>query len=285
MSFRFAEVQERFAVAQANQRLAHAYLFTGGQRESLDRLALALADFFLKGAAEQHPDFHVVRPESKSRRIRIEQMRLLEKALTLKAYYGGMKVALIAEAERMCLGSADAANAFLKTLEEPPAGTLILLTSAEPGLLLPTILSRCVNVRLLPEIIEPNTEFNSFINAWFASPGQGPLRAYARANLLTRTWNEARERLGKSLAAEEAQEEEIGKATLEAEVLLFRKQSICALQQAYWETERAPLACGEGNAQAAMQAVRLLEELNQALLQNVEAGLAVERTCLAISRC
>src|SRR5207253_2102082 len=62
------------------------------------------------------------------------------------------KVFIVGEAERMVSqeGSEQAANAFLKLLEEPPADTAIILTSSEPGALLPTIRSRVVNVRVGP---------------------------------------------------------------------------------------------------------------------------------------
>jgi DNA polymerase-3 subunit delta' len=82
----------------------------------------------------------------KSRRIGVEEIRNLEQTLHLAAPGGACKVGVITEADRM---NDQAANAFLKTLEEPPQNTLLLLLTANPQRLLPTILSRCVRVPLL----------------------------------------------------------------------------------------------------------------------------------------
>ena len=80
----------------------------------------------------------------------------------------------------------------------------------------------------------------------------------------------------------ESVDEDVVKAAIEAEVLLGRKRSIGMLQTAYWEQERTKLLAGEVGSKSAILAVRLLEELNQSLLQNVEQSLAVERTCLLL---
>ena len=88
----------------------------------------------------------VVRPRMKSRRIGVEEIRNLEHTLQLAAPGGACKVGVITEADRM---NDAAANAFLKTLEEPPNNTLLLLLTANPQRLLPTILSRCVRIPLL----------------------------------------------------------------------------------------------------------------------------------------
>jgi DNA polymerase-3 subunit delta' len=87
----------------------------------------------------------VVRPAMKSRLIGIGAVRELERMLHMAVGEGAWKVGVIVEAERM--GEA-AENAFLKTLEEPPPRTLILLLSATPQALLPTIRSRCLQLPL-----------------------------------------------------------------------------------------------------------------------------------------
>src|SRR5205807_4432786 len=84
-------------------------------------------------------------PESKSRRIIIEQIRELEHALRLQASDGRRKVAIVVEADRL---QTQAANAFLKTLEEPPANSLLLLLSSLPEVLPETIVSRCICIPL-----------------------------------------------------------------------------------------------------------------------------------------
>ncbi|MDQ3625426.1 MAG: hypothetical protein M3463_23610 [Verrucomicrobiota bacterium] len=134
--------------ALARNRLGHAYLITGpagaGKRELANRLTRRLL-----GASEadpfSHPDAHIAEPESKSRRIVIEQIRELEHYLRMRSLLGGNKVGLIVDADRL---QPNAANAFLKTLEEPPPGTHLLLISAQPEQVLETILSRCIEVPL-----------------------------------------------------------------------------------------------------------------------------------------
>ena len=136
----------------ARGRLGHAYLFTGDQLEELESLARTLAKTLncqkpvkTGGAAtdccdeclscrkienENHADIHWARPESKSRVITIDQMRELMREIQLKPTEAEFKVAIIAGADRL---NAQAANAFLKTLEEPPAKSILILLSTEPS--------------------------------------------------------------------------------------------------------------------------------------------------------
>lgn len=140
-------------------RVAHAYLFAGPRGSGKQAVATVLAQALncleekhdacgrCKSCADiqkgTHPDVHWVRPESKSRQIRIEQIREFESAIALKPLIGRTKVGIIVDAE--CMNEA-ASNAFLKTLEEPPGRTVIMLLTAEPQRLLPTIVSRCLRL-------------------------------------------------------------------------------------------------------------------------------------------
>jgi DNA polymerase-3 subunit delta' len=83
----------------------------------------------------------------KGRSIKIEQVRELTGAFSLKSYFGGRKVAVVESPETMDKGPA---NAFLKTLEEPPEGAVIILVSSNTSALLPTIVSRCRVIRFVP---------------------------------------------------------------------------------------------------------------------------------------
>jgi DNA polymerase-3 subunit delta' len=136
--------------AHENKRLAHAYLISGptgsGKREVAAELASIVNgtdvdDIFSNKARE----IFVAEPESKSRRILIEQIRELEHGLQMRGGEGRQKVAIIAEADRL---QPQAANAFLKTLEEPPGNSLLLLLSALPEALPDTIVSRCIAIPL-----------------------------------------------------------------------------------------------------------------------------------------
>jgi DNA polymerase-3 subunit delta' len=144
-------------------RLAHAYLFHGPRGTDKEAMARTLAkalncsnkahdccdacDSCRRIDAGVHPDVYWVRPESKSRRITIEQIREFENAVNLKPSLGRVKIGVLVDAD--CL-SEQASNAFLKTLEEPPAQTIIILLTAEPQRLLSTILSRCLRISFGP---------------------------------------------------------------------------------------------------------------------------------------
>jgi len=89
-----------------------------------------------------HPDLRIVEPDGGV--IKVEQIRELEEFLTLTPYEGRKKVALIDDADRM---NTFAANAFLKTLEEPPEDSIIILISSREEMLPDTIRSRCLKLK------------------------------------------------------------------------------------------------------------------------------------------
>lgn len=98
-------------------------------------------------AQSAHPDFFMVEPEEERKQIRIDQMRALIERLSLRSQYGRYRIGLIAPADRM---NTAAANALLKTLEEPPSGAVLLLTAARPARLPATVRSRCQQLALQP---------------------------------------------------------------------------------------------------------------------------------------
>src|SRR4051812_33874106 len=152
MSFSRKAALDFLKRAHQQNRLGHAYLISGPPGSGKRALAAEVtalvngtktADVFSARARE----VYVAEPESKSRRIVTEQVRGLEHALQMRAAGDRRKVAIIAEADRL---QPQAANAFLKTLEEPPANSLLLLLSALPEALPDTILSRCIPIPLAP---------------------------------------------------------------------------------------------------------------------------------------
>jgi DNA polymerase III subunit delta' len=278
MPFRAEELRQRFAHSIEMGRLGHSYLLTGDHPEALEQLALGLAGQVLNAAPQDHPDFHAVRPQSKSRQITFVQVRELERELYLRPFIAPVKVAVIFDADRMCHGAAPAANAFLKTLEEPPAHTLILLTSSRPALLLPTILSRCLRLDLGFSDIEGTTGAAEpeWIGHWQAQHPTPALRAYARAQVLHEHWADLRETVKDHAKNSTEEDEDVAAAMIEAEFLLARQESIAHLQRWYWR-KAAPLGSTEPER---MRAVKALEDLQAALMQNVDANLAVEVCCL-----
>src|SRR5437773_12259691 len=152
MAFPRTTALEFLRHAYEQNRLAHAYLITGPPSSGKQVLAAELAslvngtpaqDVFTARARE----IFIARPESKSRRIVTAQIRALELTLQMRAANGRRKVAIISDADRL---QREAANAFLKTLEEPPKDSLLLLLSAVPEALPETILSRCIAIALAP---------------------------------------------------------------------------------------------------------------------------------------
>ena len=134
------------------QRLAHSLLLHGENLGTLAIVAHAIADRLLNDPRhntqnfppKQHPDFHALRPAGKMRLIDVGSTRDLIGKMQISCAISTRKVAVIYEADRM---NTQAANVFLKTLEEPTPSTTILLLTTRPYALLPTIRSRCLHFR------------------------------------------------------------------------------------------------------------------------------------------
>lgn len=165
MPMKVADAQILLEKAHEGGRLAHAFIISGPPGSGKDELVASLiqhlnkpkdegADLWgepveveAKPLSELQGEFvRIVRPMSRSRQIRVEQIRELERPLHLAAPAGTWKVGVIRDADRM---NEAAANAFLKTLEEPPDACVLFLLTTAPSRLLPTILSRCVDISLI----------------------------------------------------------------------------------------------------------------------------------------
>ena len=139
--------------ALASDRVAHAYAFIGPSGAGRMTTALAFAAELLGSPSRQHPDLHVIvptPPESNprgARAIRIDAIRELERVASLRPAAARRKVFVLDEAERM---TGDTPQAFLKTLEEPPAATVIMLILPRARAVPATVLSRCQVVRFAP---------------------------------------------------------------------------------------------------------------------------------------
>lgn len=137
--------------AIARSRLSHSLLLHGDNHDSLIEIATAIADRLLnvKEASghfppDQHPDCFALRPAGKMRQISADATRELIAKVQVSPAVAPRKVAIIHEVDRMNVA---AANVFLKTLEEPPANTTLLLLTTRPYALLPTIRSRVLIFR------------------------------------------------------------------------------------------------------------------------------------------
>ena len=146
----------------ANERVAHAYLFSGPPQIGKTHLAQVLAQALnctqpdppcgecpscQKIAARTHPDVRVIVGEGAGESIKIDQVRALQREAILFPYEGQYRVFIL---RRMDQASVEAANSLLKTLEEPPAHVVLILTAVQVEALPATVVSRCQRLDLRP---------------------------------------------------------------------------------------------------------------------------------------
>ncbi len=163
------EAWNRFTEQLESEQLPHALLLTGARYTGKARLALALARLLLcqapsdglncgqchacnLSASGSHGDFRLLQPEQKSRVIKIDQVRELVSFATKTASFGKRKVMVIAPADAM---NTNAANALLKSLEEPSSETYLILVCQQLQGVPATIRSRCQMLKLPPPPQEP----------------------------------------------------------------------------------------------------------------------------------
>jgi len=310
------------------KRVGHAYLFSGDDLEHLQAVARTLAKTLncqhpsqtldgpdccdqcpscRKIEAANHPDVQWVRPESKSRVIIIEQIRELLQTVYLKPTEALFKVAIVVCADRL---NANAANAFLKTLEEPPARSVLILLSTEPGRLLETILSRCLRLNFTGTGARFQDEallswLKQFSEAAVAEQGSllsryrllsvllgrlGALKQAIESDLTARSPLEKYDDLDPKLR--EKWEDELA-AAIEAEYRRQRADVLTALQ--FWLRDLWLTTLGNGSlltfrdlkpvtealaarvdAVAASGNLRVIERLQRQLNSNVQEALALE---------
>jgi DNA polymerase-3 subunit delta' len=144
-----------------NDHLSQAYLFhgPGGVGKKLTALTLAKVLNCEQEKADccegclscrkiedsNHPDVSVISPDGQF--IKIEKIRQLQRSLNFRPYEGKKRVFILDGADRM---KTETANALLKTLEEPPSDTVLVLLTTETEVLLPTVVSRCQQLRFTP---------------------------------------------------------------------------------------------------------------------------------------
>ena len=165
---------QQLQAAYAQGRLTHALLLAGADGIGLEQFAYSLAAKLLCMSkqdghtacgtckscllfqAGNHPDLLNIQPEDKGKQIKVDTIRLLIDYFHVKSQYREYKLAIISPAEAM---NRSAANSLLKTLEEPPPYSLIILLSARAALLPVTIRSRCQRVDFPPNSGEKTVEW------------------------------------------------------------------------------------------------------------------------------
>lgn len=181
------------SAAIKNGRIGHAYLITGPQQIGKSTLARTFAQALNCEepiasrpcgecrscrliAQDHHPDIHLLSPEVSDRGksvIKVDQIRALQRQLQLSTLEGRYRIAILKQFDA---ANPSAANAFLKTLEEPPPGVILLLTAADADSLLPTISSRCRTITLRP--LGSETIEQSLMTQWGVAPDDALLLAH-----------------------------------------------------------------------------------------------------------
>ncbi len=320
MAFSRTAALECLRRAHEQDRLAHAYLISGPPGSGKQQLAAELAslvngtqpsDIFSTKARE----IFIAQPESKSRRIVIEQIRDLEHALQMRAANGRQKVAIISDADRL---QPQAANAFLKTLEEPPKNSLLLLLSALPKALPETILSRCIEIPLAPDGKRQNKadeeKLVKLLQQTAREPSWSIQYAYRLAQKFQHLLRSMREQVQRetdqALKQEQArykdstdgtwleEREEYYKALAES-LYLQQRAELIEILFAWWsdvlrasnKVERWELPAAEKetvamakrlNTTDILRRIRCLEDLRDHLGRNIQEALAIEVAFLTI---
>ncbi|MCK5314924.1 MAG: hypothetical protein KAJ53_07365 [Anaerolineales bacterium] len=176
-------------IARGNHR--HAYLITGSQGLGRRTLALRLAQAVncpepqapgepcrtcrtcQKIEQMQHPDLAIVQAEQIGGTLKVDQIRELQRSLSLAPYEARYRVALLLRFEE---AHPSAANALLKTLEEPAPQVILIITAESSEILLPTIVSRCEVLRLRP--ITPEIVKQGLQDRWGLPQGEAHLLAH-----------------------------------------------------------------------------------------------------------
>ncbi|MBA4389270.1 MAG: hypothetical protein C0404_14955 [Verrucomicrobia bacterium] len=278
-----AEAFENVRKGVEEGRVAHAYLLIGAPRGEAGELAGKILQLLYcmsnrkpcgacKGcedaANHTHPDIFWIEPEKKSRMISVEQIRELEKSIRQTSLSGNWKAAVLVAAD--CLGGA-AANAFLKTLEEPPPGNLLLMLTDRPQAMLPTILSRCQRIRLTGEGAGLNEELHDHVMDLLTDDRLGgTLSALAKAESIDKMLKALKEQ---SIKEEKEKPggagEDVDDDVVEARATARYKELRGAIMRLAidWHRDIMMLVCGAGEE-------RVLNRDRLILLRKAAAGMA-----------
>jgi len=199
--------RQRLRASLAAQRLPHSLLLLstpglGAEQlanwisalvlcESLGSRPCGVCASCLLLRSDSHPDSYIVRLEEDAQQIKVDQVRGLIESLSLKSYRGGYKVGVIEGAEAL---NVNGANAFLKTLEEPTANTVLIMIARPSHRLPATIASRCLRLTLTPppaEVAVAWLEAHARAHPKAGSEAAAPTAAPAAASADAQSWDAA----------------------------------------------------------------------------------------------
>jgi DNA polymerase III subunit delta' len=259
MAFSLEQASRYLREASAQGRLAHTFLFSGPEGSGKRRL---VAEFFqsVNGNLADAADFHGIEPESKSRKILVEQIRGLEGSLRMHATRAKVKFGVVYEADRLM---PQAANAFLKTLEEPPDHSLLILVTALPEALLDTIRSRCIEVALrAPPARTLTAEEAELVEEFFRvvlTDGFSVITALRLSRLFLTVEGKVREKIETEHHELLKKDQAAYKQTTDGSWLAEREDRLSALTESKYVKARANLV------------LRLIESLGDALRAKYES--------------
>lgn len=322
MAFLPADILERLRRARQSGRLPHAMLITGTPGSGRVRLAMEIAAMVNDTSADNistHPDIHTLEPESKSRRIVVDAFKEFCVPFFSTSFRpGAVKTGIIIDADRLHV---NAANAFLKTLEEPPPHCLFILVTTNPGLLPITIVSRCAHFPLRaaepPVLDAPSRAIALSTGELLGAPDKkragAALRLARRLQVLLREARAATEdeltasfkaekkRLGDTVDEDWIKDEEARlKALIEARTTAVRHGLVGIIGERVADVLRArhglsaqrfPDLAAESRELASLlddaSLLRILDgaaELRLFLDRNVKEDMSLEAGCLALIR-
>lgn len=252
---RFAEAFAQLKTAWSEKRLAHAYLIAGSPSGAGLTFASSLLKLLYCEGSEppcgacamchrvekrNHPDISFLEPEKKSRIISVDQIRELNERLSQTAFSGGWKAAVILACDRL---KEEAANAFLKTLEEPPGQTLLLLVTEQPQAMLPTIVSRCQRVMLEEGAATP-VWMDQLLELLQKEDGDSPFEGMMVAGRLRQLLDSIREDIQeneKAAGADDADKDVLA-ARVQSKLIKERTEILRAVQ--FWQRDLLACRCG-----------------------------------------
>ena len=290
-----ADSQGRLRNSLGAQRLPHSLLLLAAAGLGAEQLAYWITALVLCespaarpcGAcascqllrADSHPDAYLVRLEEDAQQIKVDQVRGLIESLALKSYRGGYKVGIIESAELL---NANGANAFLKTLEEPTADTVLIMI-ARPNHRLPaTVASRCFRLTLKPP---PAAAAIAWLEARTGADSKAPKNWHAALGLAGGAPLLALELDGLGLAAIEAEMREDIESleagtvdvTLLAERWVKSNPGLRIIWLENWITRRVHADLGSFNSPQTAEPVRLPGALLKAKIRALFALLDAAR--------
>lgn len=315
MSFTAGQAFEFLKAAYERNRLPHALLIVdpgkeGGEQVAREMVSLLNQSPLIDSGFPEDEYCRVVRPKSKTRRVLVDDIRDIEPFFQKKAELGKWKIGIFPEADSI---NEQAANAFLKTLEEPPDHTLIILLTAFPERLMRTILSRCVRV----DIFTPGMTYQlkdiekAILPSWLKMTGKLGSEASVLAfrGEISRVLSESKDQISKRLESAlketskqisqgsgitdwEKQMQDSNIAAIESEYLMERsylldffmswfgdalklKSGSTHLQFTEYKTELAKLAESETTS-SLIRRIEAMEHLREDLKTNAQETLTLD---------